>query len=201
MRTSLRPLSFRPTAARSVDRGALAFGLLASASLALWYVMLSALPDYGPVSATAVVHLAGVVIQLLTNLFETVCLVAIARSAGIRIPIGRTLAVLLALSLLQALAIQLQALAWDAPELRSWVAALAGPGVHSPPGTGRDGASLALSHIGLLALARIGGTAEWLRSRGCARGFAWGAVFACYLASRLLTGWCADLLRGASPLG
>lgn len=173
----------------------------AGVSLAAWYAALAALPDVGLAPATALVHAAGVAAQLVVSLLEAACLVRIASAARVRLPYARTVAALLVLSLLQAVLLQLQALGWEHAEWRAWLAPLAGHGVHLPPGTARDGFATATSQMGLLALARVGGTAEWLRANGLPRRLGWTSVLACYCAVRLLTWWCADLLRGMSPLG
>lgn len=173
----------------------------AGVSLAAWYAALAALPDMGIAPATTLVHLTGVAAQLVVSLLEAACLVRIAGAACVRLPYARTVAALLLLSLAQAALLHLQALGWEQVEWRAWLAPLAGHGVHLPPGTARDGFATATSQTGLLALARVGGTAEWLHANGLTRRLGWTSVLACYCAVRLLTWWCADLLRGMSPLG
>lgn len=200
-----RTLSTRLHAAEpSESRHAPARGLAALAaalSLAAWYAALATLPSPGGEAHPPAAHVAGVAIQLMLSLGEAAALVLIAQGLRVRLPYARTLAALLAISLLQAAALHVQAIAWESPALRAWLAPLAGPGVFSPPGSGRGGFDLAFMHAGLLTAARVALTAEWMHRYGCPRGRALAAVTACYLAARLITWWSADLLRGASLLG
>jgi len=185
-------------AAASHDAMPLVAGAVA---LTIWFVVYATLSHPGLAAGTTLSHVVGVAWQLVISLFEAAALLALVSGRRVRASYGRTVAALLVCSLAQAAVVALQALAWDAPEWRVALAPLAGAGVHWPPGVPRDGLALAWGQAGGLTLLRIAATAEWLRHAGVVRLRAWITVTACYVAVRLLTWWCADLLRGASPLG
>lgn len=195
MRTLVR--SAPPVAARTD----VALVLASALALAGWGATYASLTHPGLAAGTPLAHAVGVAAQLVMSLIEAAVLVTLAGAGRSRLPYGRTVAALLVCSLAQAAVVLLQALAWSEPQVRAWLAPLAGAGVHWPPGVPRDGFALAWGQSGLLTLLRIAATAEWLHMHRALRRRAWLTVSACYVAVRLLAWWSADLLRGASPLG
>jgi len=124
------------------------------------------------------------------------------RSRGARLPYLRFLVALVALSLVDRLALGLVALAGRAPALAPWLAPVAGlqllegrlPGVEPVLWA-------AFGSLGLLTLARITLTA-WLQSAGTGRRLRGPLLLTslAWLATRVAVWWTMDLARGMSPL-
>jgi hypothetical protein len=154
--------------------------------------------DDVPAGAIRAIVLATLAGRLVAQAVEAGFYAATWRMFAKPIRFGEIYVAVVSLSLLDALASTLirAPFAAGAP----WLALLAGPRALADPGAGTEGLGLALGSFGLLALARVAGTA-WAQRRGGApwRG-ALGLTFAVWLAGRLATWWTADLLRGMSTL-
>jgi hypothetical protein len=122
------------------------------------------------------------------------------RARGARLPYGRFLVALVALSLVDRFSLALTALAARTPELGPLLAPLAGPqtlGARFDPGPGLRAAGGAL---GALTLSRIVITA-WLQSARTGRRMrgALAVTALVWLGSRVALWWLLDLARGVSP--
>jgi hypothetical protein len=143
-----------------------------------------------------------VLARLLASAVEALAYSLWWRTRGARLPYLRFLVALVALSLVDRLALSLAVLAGRAPALAPWLAPLAGlqllrdrlPGVEPV-------LWVAFGSLGLLTLSRIALTA-WLQSAGTGcrlRGPLLVTTLA-WLATRVALWWTMDLSRGMSPL-
>ncbi len=147
---------------------------------------------------------AGIMVlaRLASSAVEALVYVLWWRTRGARLPYGRFLVALIALSLVDRCSQGLVALAAGAPALAPWLAPLAGPQLVADRLPGLTPAlRAAFGGLGLLTLARIAVTA-WLQSVGTGRRLRGPlAVTAlAWLATRVALWWSVDLLRGMSPL-
>jgi len=125
------------------------------------------------------------------------------RSWGAPFRFGRFFGWIAGLSLIDAWALGLRAIARDhSGALATWLAPLAGIDLlrDGPPGSASS-IQLAFGTLGITTLARIGLTAH-AQARETGRGFAMPVLLTSvvWLACRVVTWWTLDLARGASPL-
>jgi hypothetical protein len=124
------------------------------------------------------------------------------RALGARLPVLRFGIALVALSMVDRLALSLVELAHRAPASAPWAAALAGAHLlGSPWPAGEPGLRAALGGIGILTALRLAMTA-WLQAAALRRGMCGPLLLTLGLwaASRIALWWTTDLMRGASPL-
>lgn len=143
--------------------------------------------------------LAAVATRMLSQLLEAGFYALIWRFLARPIRFGPMFVAVLSLSSLDLFSNVLLRLAGTDPP-RVWLALLAGFQAMPAADHAESGVRIAFGGLGLLALARIAGTAY----AQCREGVPWRAALSLTLsvslAGRLATWWTTDLVRGASPL-
>ena len=141
--------------------------------------------------------------QVLGNLMEALLYYAWWRALGLRLSWVALAAGIVLASSFEATAWQaaLAARAAGDDAWRPWLAILAGPRALWDDAAGVGGLGVAFGGAGLLALLRVGSTAETQARAGAPRSRAYALTFAAWLVFRLVAGFSLDLLRGYSPLG
>jgi hypothetical protein len=156
----------------------------------------------GPHLPLAVAATLMLVARLASSAIEALAYVVWWRARGARLPYVAFLVALVALSLVDRIALDLGSLAGRTPALAPLLAPLAGIQLLRSrlPG-GEPALWAAFGGLGLLTVARITITA-WLQSAGTGRRLraALSVTAAAWLASRIVVWWTLDLVRGASPL-
>ncbi|HVP14460.1 MAG TPA: hypothetical protein VMS88_02885 [Terriglobales bacterium] len=124
------------------------------------------------------------------------------RALGARLPVLWFGIALVALSVVDRLALSLAELAHRAPASAPWAAVLAGPHLLGSRWlAGEPGLRAALGGIGVLTALRLGMTA-WLQAAALRRRMRGPLLLTLgiWWASRVALWWTTDLIRGASPL-
>jgi hypothetical protein len=188
-------------------------------SIAWWAVLQRQLEDAGmrdalaagglesAGSATAIIAIGSTLSRLGAAGLETLFFWSWWRMWGDRIRFGRVFVAIVTLSLIDAWAITLQALARaHVPGIAAWLAPILGLSLAHAPVTGTSAApggawAVAFGTLGLATLVRIALTARMLATetgRRLAQPLALTA--GAWLVTRLALGLGLDLVRGASPL-
>jgi len=156
----------------------------------------------GPRGQVALAATFMVLGRLCASAVEALAYVAFWRTRGARLPYGRFLVGLVALSLTDHLALGLTGLARHDATLAPWLAPLAGAHLVRERWPGIEpGLWSAFGGLGLLTLARLVMTG-WLQASGLGRRLR-GPLFlttAVWIVSRVVVWWGADLVRGMSPV-
>jgi hypothetical protein len=148
--------------------------------------------------AVTLAALAGVFGRIGTQLVETGFYVAAWRTLARPLRFGPLFVAVASLSLLDIAALSLAQWAGDAPP--AWLVPLTGFHVLPDVLASQPGLRLGFGGFGLLALARVLGTARAQKPAGAPFRWRLALTAAAWLAGRLATWWSADLMRGMSPL-
>lgn len=171
---------------------------------AIWFgvthdQLAAALGDQAGDRALAGATLAGLAGRFVAQWIEAGFYVLAGRLLGARPRLLPLFGWILTLSLCDALAASLfQVVGGDPPQ--PWLALLVGFRAFPEALAGEPGMRLAFGGLGLLALARVLGTAHALRQQGVAPPAAVGVTLAATGVGRIVTWWSTDLVRGMSPL-
>ncbi len=152
----------------------------------------------GHVAVAASLLVAG---RLAANAVEALFYALWWRARGARLPYGRFLVALVALSLVDRFGLALTAVAERSPALGPMLAPLAGPQALGARFGLEPGLRAALGSLGVLTLARLAITA-WLQSVQAGRRLrgALAVTAVAWLGSRVALWWMVDLARGLSPM-
>ncbi len=152
--------------------------------------------------APALVASVMIVARVLASAVEALTYVLWWRWRGERLPYARFLVALLALSIVDRLALSLAAWATRAPSLAPWIAPVVGPHVLGKDWLhGQAGLRAAFGSLGVLTAARVGLTA-WVQAAALRRRLGGVLLLTCgaWLLTRIALWWTVDLLRGRSLL-
>lgn len=147
-------------------------------------------------TAAALLGLAG---RIGMQLVEAGFYVALWRALAKPIAFGPLFVAVVSLSLCDACANVLAR--WADGDAPAWLVPLVGVRVLPDVLAGQPGLRVALGGVGLLAIARVAGTALAQWRLGTSLRGALALTGSVWLAGRLASWWIADLLRGMSPIG
>ncbi len=156
---------------------------------------------HGPRQHAAVAATLMLLARLGASAVEAAAYVLFWRARGERLPYVRFLLGLIALSLVDYLALCLTSLARHQAALAPWLAPVAGASLVRARWPGIEpGLWSAFGSLGLLTLARVAATG-WLQAHGLGRRLRGPLLVAvvAWLASRVVVWWTLDLARGMSP--
>jgi hypothetical protein len=152
-----------------------------------------------PARALTAAAFAALASRVAWQVIETGFYVTFWKLRAVRLSFGGMFTAVLSLSMLDALASALSRAAGSEGS-HPWLAPLVGVRALAPAPGGGSGLGLAFGSLGLLALARVIGTAWAQRREGAPWPGALAVTLGAWSAGRLALWWSTDLLRGMSPL-
>jgi len=171
----------------------------------LWFVVIhaeltDAMDDQASARAVTLTALAALGGRLMGQGIEAAFYTCFWRAVLVPASFARLATAIFSLSMLDAAGLALTRWGSGGPQAE-WVGWIVGLRVWPEALSGAPGIRYALANVGLLTVARVVGTAWAQRREGARWRDALLLTGGAWLASRLVTWWMTDLLRGMSPLG